>query len=93
MNTKIYFIIGAIAYFAIIILGLWYLLKSASLLHQELDSLLATVKETESEKELEMLYEDLKDLNKKCWHRSFDAKIIEIKTIIETRHKCLKKEI
>lgn len=94
MNVKIYFIIGAIIYLSIIIFGLWYLLKSAQLLHQELDSLLITVKEDDlTEKELEMFYEDLKDLNKKCWHRSFDAKIIEIKTIIETKHKCLKKEI
>ena len=34
-------------------------------------------------------WEELKEVNKECWHRSFSSKVIEVKTIIETKYEML----
>ena len=47
-------------------------------------------KEREKTKEeLQNVWEELKEVNKECWHRSFSSKVVEVKTIIETKYDML----
>ena len=92
MNST-YLVVGLfilIASFAIF--GLWHMGKSAWELHTELDLLLIEANQAETIKELQFVWEKLKEISKKCWHKSFNEKLIEIKAIIETKHKYLKED-
>lgn len=92
MNT-IYLATGFLILIVVLaIFGLWHMVKSAWELHIELDLLLIDAKQAETKKELQFVWEKLKEVSKKCWHKSFNEKVIEIKVIIETKHKYLKED-
>ena len=92
MNTTYLIFSLFILIVVLAIFGLWHMGKSAWELHTELDLLLIDANQAETKKELQLVWEKLKEVSKKCWHKSFNEKLIEIKTIIETKHKYLKED-
>jgi hypothetical protein len=46
-------------------------------------------KMAKTKEELQNVWEELKEVNKECWHRSFSSKVVEVKTIIETKYEML----
>jgi hypothetical protein len=68
-----------------------YLIKSTKEISKKLDDVEYEAKEAETIIELEKAWENLKEVNKDCWHRTFGSKVTIIKTIIVTKHRMLTK--
>ena len=64
----------------------WRLATDAQNLHAELDVLLNEAKQAKTKAELTDVWEKLKITNKKCWHHTFASRVVEIRTIIETKY-------
>ena len=75
-------VFGAIA-------SIMYLIKSAQKVHVKLDIVEKEAKDANTEDELITAWENLKVVNKECWHRSFGTRVIKIKTILETKYQLL----
>lgn len=71
--------------------GMWWLMKSASKLHDKIANLKELADSAETKEELLLVWDQLKIVSKECFHRSFSSGIIEVKTIIETKIKMLSK--
>jgi hypothetical protein len=69
--------------------SIWFILKSATTIHAKLNCLKEKAKLANTPAELHTVWEELKAVDKECWHRSFSVKVIEIKTIIETKYTLL----
>lgn len=85
-----YLIIGLII--SIIVGVVWSMRKimtSSVNTHEKLNSLKEKAKIAKTQEELLTLYEELIEVNKECWHNSFTSKVIEVKTIIETKYEML----
>lgn len=65
------------------------MIKSSNEIYKKLDVLKEKAKEAKTKYELQSLWEELKVVSKECWHRSFSPKVVEIKTIIETKYEML----
>lgn len=72
--------------------ALYYLISSSTILHKELDELKKEAINAKTDSEISLAYEHLKAISKKLWHKSFETKFIEIKTILETKNKYLNEE-
>lgn len=66
--------------------SLWKLLTSALKIHESLDSLKERAKSAKTRGDLKIVWGELLEVNKECWHKSFYSKVVEIKTIIETKY-------
>lgn len=62
------------------------IIKQSEQIHQKLNDLKERSKLASTKEELEILWLELKEVDKECWHRSFLKKIIEIRSIIETKY-------
>jgi hypothetical protein len=86
---KIIFII--IVLVGLIFLAFWYLIVSTVKLSKRLDDVEYEANEAETITELETAWDNLKKVNKDCWHRTFGTRVTIIKTIIDTKYKMLTK--
>ena len=68
---------------------LCYIMKYTRKIHEELNTLKELAKHAKTRDDLNTIWRKLKVVNKKCWHKSFLSKIVEIRTIIETRYDLL----
>lgn len=67
----------------------WSIMTSAVNIHEKLNALKEKAKMAKTKDELQTVWEELKEVNKECWHRSFSSNVIEVKTIIETKYEML----
>lgn len=59
--------------------------------YDKLNAILEKSKQAATIDELKSLWAELREVNdKECWHRSFVPKVVEIKSIIETKYEMLK---
>jgi uncharacterized protein (UPF0335 family) len=86
-----YLIIGLIIVLIIVgvIWSMWSIMTSSVNIHEKLNALKEKAKTSKTKEELQTVCEELKDVNKECWHRSFSSKVVEVKTIIETKYDML----
>lgn len=86
-----YLIIGLIIISIIVGVAwsMWSIMTSSVNIHEKLNALKEKAKMAKTKEELQTVWEELKELNKECWHRSFSSKVVEIKTIIETKYEIL----
>jgi len=86
-----YLIIGLImvSIIAGVVWSMWSIMTSAVNIHEKLNVLKEKAKSAKTKEELQTVWEELKDVSKECWHRSFSSKVIEVKTIIETKYEML----
>jgi hypothetical protein len=82
----IYFI-----FIGITVMFFWKLAKHSSVLNDELNAIKLKAQQAFKEEELQSVWEELKEVNKKCWHHTFGARVLEIKSILETKYSMLKK--
>ena len=87
------FFIGLVIFIIIVIFSMKSLFKSAAAIHEKLNALKVKAKSAKTVNELTDVWDELKEVNKECWHRSFSNKVMEIKTIIETKYELLKQKI
>lgn len=66
--------------------SIWKIMKQANDIHKKLNDLKERSKLASTKEELKSLWMELKEVNKECWHKSFSTKVVEIKTIIETKY-------
>ena len=69
--------------------SMWYLSNSTIKIHEKLNDLKQKAKKAKTKDELQTVWIELKEVNKECWHKSFSSKVVEIKTIIETKYEIL----
>lgn len=83
-----YLIIGLIiiSVFTVSFYLLWKIMKSTVSTHEKLNILRDKAKLAKTKEELETLWEELKEVSKECWHKSFSSKLTEVKTIIEIKY-------
>ena len=62
---------------------------SSESIHKKLNVLKEKAKSAQTKEELQTVWGELKEVNKECWHRSDSSKVVEIKTIIETKYEML----
>jgi len=86
-----YLIFGLIMVSIIVfaIWSMWYLMKSAEKIHEKLNTLKEKAKLANTKDELQKVWDELKIVSKECWHKSFSSKVVEVKTIIETKYEML----
>jgi len=86
-----YLIIGLIIVLIIVgvVWSMWSIMTSSVNIHEKLNALKEKAKMAKTKEELQTVWEELKDVNKECWHRSFSSKVVEVKTIIETKYDML----
>jgi len=86
-----YLILGLILVLIIVgvVWSMWYIMTSAEKIHNKLNALREKAKLAKTKEELRTVCEELKEVNKECWHRSFSSKVVEVKTIIETKYEML----
>ena len=86
-----YLIIGLIIVLIIVgvVWSMWSIMTSSVNIHEKLNALKEKAKNAKTKEELQTVWEELKEVNKECWHRSFSSKVIEVKTIIETKYEML----
>ena len=91
LNKMNYLIIGLIIVLIIVgvVWSMWSIMTSAVKIHEKLDALKEKAKSAKTKEELQTAWEELKGVNKECWHMSFSSKVIEVKTIIETKYEML----
>ena len=83
-----YLIIGLII--VLIIVGVvWSIMISSVNIHEKLNALEEKAKMAKTKDELQTVWEELKQVNKECWYRSFSLKVVKVKTIIETKYEML----
>lgn len=69
--------------------GMAKIAKSTGITISKLTELKEKAKLAKTKEELEILWEELKEVEKECWHESFSYRVIEVKTILETKHSML----
>ena len=69
--------------------SMWNIMTSAEKTHNKLNTLREKAKSAKTKDELQELWNGLKEVNKECWHKSFSSKVVEVKTIIETKYEML----
>ena len=69
--------------------SMWNLSTSAERIHDKLNTLKEKAKLAKNKDELQKVWDELKIVNKECWHKSFSSKVVEVKTIIETKYEML----
>tara|TARA_R110000782_G_scaffold51708_2_gene111343 strand:+ start:2261 stop:2530 length:270 start_codon:yes stop_codon:yes gene_type:complete len=69
--------------------SMWSLSTSAERIHDKLNTLKEKAKLGKTKEELQKVWDELKIVSKECWHKSFSSKVVEIKTIIETKYEML----
>ncbi len=69
--------------------SMWLITKSAVNIHEKLNTLKEKAKIAKTKEELQTIWGELIEVNKECWHRSFTPKVVEVKTIIETKYEML----
>ncbi len=86
-----YLIIGLIIVLIIVgvVWSMWSIMTSSVNTHEKLNSLKEKAKMAKTKEELQVLWDELKEVNKECWHRSFSSKVVEVKTIIETKYEMI----
>lgn len=90
MNHLIIEIITIALFIVYFVWSMWHLMKSAEKIYNKLYALKEKAKLAKIKDELLTVWEELKVVNnKECWHRSFSSKVVEIKTIIETKYGML----
>lgn len=66
--------------------SIWTIGSQANDIHKKLNDLKERTKLASTKEELKSLWMELKEVDKECWYKSFSSKVIEIKTIIETKY-------
>jgi hypothetical protein len=66
--------------------SIWTIGSQANDINKKLNDLKERSKLASTKEELKSLWMELKEVNKECWHKSFSTKVVEIKTIIETKY-------
>lgn len=66
--------------------SIWKIMNQSNDIHKKLNDLKERSKLASTKEELKSLWMELKEVNKECWHKSFSSKVVEIKTIIETKY-------
>lgn len=84
-------ILFIIIYFIIVIYMFYKINKNFQNLNNEINMLKYNVNNCNNVKKLELYHKELLKLNEKCWHRNFKPNIYEIKGIIETKYKLIRK--
>lgn len=69
--------------------GMAKIAKSIGITISKLTELKEKAKLAKTKEELEILWEELKEVEKECWHESFSYGVMEVKTILETKHSML----
>lgn len=91
INNKMNYLIIGFIIVSIIVIVVWSMwsITSAANIHKKLNVLKEKAKSSKTKEELQTVWEELKEVNKECWHRSFSSKVVEVKTIIETKYEML----
>ena len=66
--------------------SIWTIGSQANDINKKLNDLKERSKLASTKEELKSSWMELKEVNKECWHKSFSTKVVEIKTIIETKY-------
>lgn len=69
--------------------GMAKIAMSTGITISKLTELKEKAKLAKTKEELEILWEELKEIEKECWHESFSYRVMEVKTILETKHSML----
>ena len=90
-NKMNYLIIGLIIVSIIsgVVWSMWSIMTSSVNIHEKLNALKEKAKLAKTKEELQTVWEELKEVNKECWHKSFSSTVVEVKTIIETKYEML----
>lgn len=67
--------------------GMRWIIKRGMILHEQLSSLKTKVQLSNSNEELQLYWNELKELYKKCFHNTQYMKVMEIKTIIQNKKR------
>lgn len=92
MDKLVIIFLGSLVIIFGAIASIMYLIKSAQKIHVKLDIVEKEAKDANTEDELTTAWENLKIVNKECWHRSFGSRVIKIRTILETKYELLYKD-
>jgi len=69
--------------------SMYNLMTSSVKIHEKLNVLKEKAKLAKTKEELQTVWNELVEVNKECWHKSFSSKVVEVKTIIETKYEIL----
>ncbi len=69
--------------------SMWKIITNSVNTHEKLNILKEKAKLAKTKEELQTVWYELVEVNKECWHKSFSSKVVEVKTIIETKYDML----
>ena len=84
-------IILTIIVLSFVIFAIFKLISITKTLNIKINNIEFDANEAKTTEELEIVWDNLKIINKQCWHRTFGTRLFRIKTFIETKHRMLNK--
>lgn len=72
-------------FFVAVIKSLTYMINTGEKVFDELRVIKQKALDAKTKSQLQAAWEELIEVNKKCWHKSHNQRVVEIKAIIETK--------